>query len=63
MRYTNFKAEMSGRWCRKCINERLETNLLPGDCVYGMYQNPYRFCGNMRNIVEKVKWRSLHKML
>lgn len=63
MKYTELKRDMQGRYCRNCINAQLETRLLPEDCVYEMYPNPCQSCGNMRNIVEKVRWRSLYKVL
>lgn len=63
MKYTRLKKDMQGRYCRRCINKHLETELQQTDCVYSIYPNSCQSCGNMRNIVERVKWKSLYKVL
>ncbi len=56
MKYREFKRNMLDRYCRQCINNQLGVNLVAGDCIYNIYQNPCQCCGRVKNIVGDIRW-------
>lgn len=63
MKQSEFKQRMANRYCRKCINEQLGTDLSTEDCCYAIYPNKCQKCGDMRNIVESLHWSARHKIV
>lgn len=63
MKLSDFKMQMSNRYCRNCISEMLRIDLEKEDCVYAMYPNPCQKCGQMRNIVDDLHWLARCKVL
>ncbi|MBO5088679.1 MAG: hypothetical protein J6C01_08390 [Lachnospiraceae bacterium] len=63
MKISDFKMQMSNRYCRQCINEMLSTNIEKEDCYYAMYPNQCQKCEQMRNIVENLHWSAQYKIL
>ena len=49
--------ENMGRACRSCLNEKFGVDLKPRDCSYSIYPGQCRICGEMKNIVQEIKWR------
>jgi len=54
---------ISNRYCRRCINDILSINVEKEDCYYAMYPNQCQKCGQMRNIVEDLRWSAKYKIL
>lgn len=63
MKYSFFRKNMLSRYCRSCINDKLNLNLEPKDCIYTMYQNKCQQCGKMKYIVENIKIRKRLKLV
>ena len=62
MRYDVLKNRALGTTCRRCINKKYALELEPADCIYLPYMYPCKKCGEMRNIVGKLRWRSRIKL-
>lgn len=63
MKFSEFKLKMANRYCRKCINEQLGTELSTEDCCYAIYPNKCQKCGDIRNIVEGLHWNAWYKVV
>lgn len=63
MKLSDFRAKMLKRYCRQCINETLAIHLQREDCCYSMYQNKCHRCGDLKNIVEDLRWNAKYKVL
>ena len=42
--------------CRECLNRKYSVKLKPKNCVYGEYPHICRECGEVRNIVDDIKF-------
>ena len=62
MKYRAMKRSMYDI-CRNCLNEEFHIDLEPVDCYYMMYPQKCRRCGEMKNIVTKIRWRKRIKLL
>lgn len=63
MKYSIFKKHMLNRYCRSCINKKCSIHLKQENCIYAVYQNKCQQCGEMKNIVEDLRWNAKGKIL
>lgn len=54
------QVEMLSRacWCRRCINVKYGLDLIPPDCIYQHFPAICPQCGEVRNIVADLPFRS-----
>ena len=59
MKYHKIKQAL-GHTCRNCLNEQLHLSLEPEDCYYFMYPAVCSRCGEVKNIVDGVRfWKRM----
>lgn len=63
MKQSVFRMKMLNRYCRQCINHELGISLRTEDCGYAIYPNKCQRCGEMKNIVESLRWNAQYKIL
>jgi len=54
MKYSVIKTDM-GHVCRTCLNDHYGVSLSPRDCVYQLYPAVCVRCGEVKNIVERIR--------
>ena len=55
MNYRIIKQDL-GHTCRECLCEQHRIRLKPQDCYYQMYPAVCSRCGNVKNIVEDIRF-------
>lgn len=55
MRYKAIEDNL-GLICRNCMNEKFNLRLKPGDCYYTIYPSVCLSCGEVKNIVENIRF-------
>lgn len=49
--------------CRKCINKQYSIKLLPKNCYYAYYQSECVMCGEMHQMIQKLRFMGKIKLL
>ena len=60
MKYHTIQNDLK-KTCRSCLNQEYGLNLKPKDCLYEDYPYVCQYCGEVKNIVNDIRFRK--KML
>ncbi len=63
MKYTTLKQAMLGKCCRECLNRVYHLKLERQDCLYIRYPGKCMYCGDIKNIVEDIRWSGRIKLI
>ena len=56
MKYRSIKPSL-GNTCRSCLNDSFKIDLKPSDCYYMIYPQRCSNCGEIKNIVSRIRWK------